>query len=148
MSLIEISDIFNPEVKCRFLSSDFTVHWCYVILQNLNSWLTDELVNWCHWRLVGASQRYQAQQGGSMTILRAENHPCKPPPTSITETTVDKFTWPNTYHEPLPMRGGKGWALNWQNRQQSSDLQSSTEHANCKYDDQSSDPSNVVIHED
>ena len=31
-------------------------------------------------------------------------------------TSVEKLTWPNTYHEPLPMRGGKGWAQNWQNR--------------------------------
>ena len=31
-------------------------------------------------------------------------------------TSVEKLTWPDTYHEPLPMRGGKGWAHNWQHR--------------------------------
>ena len=31
-------------------------------------------------------------------------------------TSVEKFTWPDTYHEPLPTRGGKGCAINWQNR--------------------------------
>lgn len=31
-------------------------------------------------------------------------------------TEVEKLAQPNTYHEPIPTRGGKGWALNWQNR--------------------------------
>ena len=31
-------------------------------------------------------------------------------------TSVEKLTWHNTYHEPLPMRGGKGWVLNWQKK--------------------------------
>ena len=31
-------------------------------------------------------------------------------------TSVEKLSWPSTYHEPLPKRGGKGWAQNWQNR--------------------------------
>ena len=31
-------------------------------------------------------------------------------------TLVEKLTLPNIYHEPIPMRGGKGWAMNWQNR--------------------------------
>ena len=31
-------------------------------------------------------------------------------------TSVEKLAWPDTYHEPLPMRGGKGWVQNWQNR--------------------------------
>ena len=26
-------------------------------------------------------------------------------------TSVEKLTWPNAYHEPIPMRGGKGWTL-------------------------------------
>ena len=63
-------------------------------------------------------------------------------------TSVEKLTWPNNNSETLPMRGGKGSALNWQNRQWSSDLQSSTEQANCRYDDQSSDLSKAVIHKD
>jgi len=43
--------------------------------------------------------------------------------------------------------GRAGW---WINKigNQSSDLQSLTEQANCKYGDQSSDPSKVVIHKD
>ena len=32
-------------------------------------------------------------------------------------TSVEKLTCPDTSHEPLPMRGGKGWVLHWQNRQ-------------------------------
>ena len=27
-------------------------------------------------------------------------------------TSVEKLTWPDTFHEPLPMRGGKGWVQN------------------------------------
>ena len=55
------------------------------------------------------------------------NQPCKQPPTSIiTEgTSVEKLTWPDTYHEPLPLRGGKGCVLNWQNgrpKQRSTEL--------------------------
>ena len=30
--------------------------------------------------------------------------------------SVEKLTWPDTNREPLLMRGGKGWALNWKNR--------------------------------
>ena len=63
--------------------------------------------------------------------------------------SVEKLTWPDTYHEPLPS-GGKSWALIWQKLigDQSSDPQTSTEQSNCKYDDQSSDPSKVMIHKD
>ena len=48
------------------------------------------------------------------------NQPCQRPPTSI--VTLKTLEWrslpdPIPYYEPLPMRGGKGWALNWQNRQ-------------------------------
>ena len=39
------------------------------------------------------------------------------------------------------MRGGKGQALNWQT---GSDSPRSTEQANCKYGDQSSDPAKQV----
>ena len=60
-------------------------------------------------------------------------------------TSVQNLTWPETYHEPLPIRGGKSW--HWIG-DQSSDPQSSTEQANCKYGDQSSDPSEVVIYKD
>ena len=52
-------------------------------------------------------------------------------------TTVEKRTWPDTYREPLPMRCGKGWSLNWQNRRPK---QWSTKLSNF--------PSKVVVHKD
>ena len=39
------------------------------IIYVLNSFPIDEPWNWCHQRLVGVPQKYQAQQGGSMTAL-------------------------------------------------------------------------------
>ena len=57
--------------------------------------------------------------------------------------SVEKLTWPDTNREPLLMRGGR-----WIGKigEQSSDPRSSTEQENCKWGDQSSDPSKPVIH--
>ena len=44
--------------------------------------------------------------------------------------SVEKLTWPDTNHEPLSVRGGKGCIGKTGN--QNSDSQSSAEQANCK----------------
>jgi len=77
------------------------------------------MVNLWAWELVpskvgGGSVQIPGTAGRSHGNHVSGNQPCKQPPTS--GVTVKKPTWPNTYHEPLPIRGGKGWALNLQNR--------------------------------
>jgi len=91
----------------------------------------DELGNWCLQRLVGICKNTKHSR-------EVPWQPCEWEPTlkAVTNrhhhtkgTSVEKLTRPNSYHDPIPMRDGKGWALNWQNRPQSSDLQRSMEHA-------------------
>ena len=87
-----------------------------LISQRLNSWQIDELGNWCHQSLVGAQQKYPAQQG---TALWAGAR-CKWPPTSIVKL---KELQRRDLLDPIPAKNhflwgcGKGWVLNWQNMQ-------------------------------
>ena len=117
---------------------------------SLNSLPIDELGNWCHPRLVGpcANTRHSRE----VPWQPCEQEPALQDATNRHRHTegssVEKLTRPDTYHEPLPTRGGKGWAQIGKIGNQSSDPRSSTEQANCQYGDQSSDPSKVVIHKD
>ena len=79
--------------------------------------------NWWAWQLV------PSKVGGSPVQSNRHNgevpwQPCEREPAlqaainkrGETEgTSVEKLTWPDTYHEPLP-RSGKSWALIWQKR--------------------------------
>ena len=51
-------------------------------------------------------------------------------------TAVEKLAQPNTYHEPIPTAGGKGWALNWQNRwpkQRSTKINRASKHVKPEF---------------
>jgi len=112
-------------------------------------------VNWLAWELVsskfvGVLHIYQAQQGDSMATLWVGTSPAsghQPAPshgrnlsgeTYLTQIipTMKHFLW------------GMGWAGHWipKTGDQRIDPQSSTEQANYKYDEQTSDPSKEVIH--
>ena len=51
-----------------FLDHSLRGGTCKAMLQNIK--LIDELGNWCHQRLVGGPQKYNAQPGGSMATLQ------------------------------------------------------------------------------
>ena len=74
------------------------------------------IANWWAWELV------PSEVGGGPvqipgTAVRFYGNPVSGNQHRHTEeTSVEKLTRHNTYHEPLPMRGGKGWVLNWQKK--------------------------------
>ena len=97
--------------------------------------------------LVGAPRKYQVEQGGSMATLWAGTSP-------ESGHQSGPSHWRNFSGETHHTRY-LAWTTSYQGRtgrwigkigDQSSDPQSSTKQANCNCDDQSSDPSKVVIH--
>ena len=111
------------------------------------------IANWWPWKLVPSKVG-----GGPVkipgTAWRFHGNPvsgnqsCKWPPTST--VTLKELQWRNL-PDPIPTMNHFVWgvrrARHWIGKigKQSSDPKSSTEQANCKYGDQSSDPSKVVI---
>ena len=57
-----------------------------------------------HCNPVSGNQRWKGPPASTVTLIKG--------------TSVEKLTWPETYHEPLPMGSGKGGALNWQSRRE------------------------------
>ena len=114
------------------------------------------MANWWAWEMVPSKvgwgpRKYQAQQGGSMETLWAGTSPTR-------SHQPARFHWRNFSEETylswyLPWTTSL-WAVEgagcWFGKigDQSSDPQSSTEQANCKYGNQSSDPTKIVIHKD
>ena len=126
----------------HLLAESWTVQ-LQIIYVYLHTLPTDELGDWCHQRLVGALCKYQAQRGGSMATLWAG--------TSI--ITLKQLQWrnlPDTIPTMNHFLWGVGRAGCWIGKQrwEKQWSTSSTEQANCRYGDQSSDPSKVVIHKD
>ena len=70
---------------------------------------TGAMKGWCETRKIpGPAGRFHGNPV-------SRNQPSKKPPTGT--VTTRELQWRNLpYHEQLPRRGGKGWALNWQNR--------------------------------
>ena len=124
----------------------------YLITFLFNSSPINEHGNWCHQRLVEARQKIPGNAGRFYNGEPVSGkQPCKRPPTST--ITLKELQWRNLPY-PIPTMNhflwGIGRAGRWIGKigNQSSDPQSSTEQANQKYDDQSSDPSKLVIHKD
>ena len=118
-------------------------------MQLNSSPITDELRNWCHQRSADSPSKNTSHsrevpwQEPALQAATNQHHQTE-------GTSLEKLTWPNIYHDPLPMRGRKGWALNWQSRQpkQWSTKLNWASKLHIIYGDQSSDPSKVVIYKD
>ena len=76
-----------------------------MIYQGLNSSPIDELGNWCHKTLMGASGKYEAEQEGFHGNPVSANQPCQWPLTS----TVSRKDFQNTVFTMarLPTRVGR-----------------------------------------
>ena len=111
---IYVSILISPRHYAGCIAPFFILHQ-HLHYQKLNFSPIDELGNWYQERLVEGPMEVWG------TVGRFLWRPCEREPAlqaainkhGETEgTSVEKLTWPDTYHEPLP-RGGKSWALIW-----------------------------------
>ena len=131
----------------------------FVALGRTRLLLFNLIANWRAWELVPSQVdrgplKYQAQQGGSMATLWAGTSPASCHQTApLQQRNFSGEAYLNRY---LPWTtsyegwGGVARAGRWIGKfdDQTSDLQSSAKQENCKYGDQSCDPSKVVIYRD
>ena len=85
----------------------------------ITNWWAWELGNWCHERLVGAPQKYQAQQGDSMaTFWAGTSHGSGHQPALSHRRNFSGETYLTQYLPWTTFCEGwqLGWALHWQNR--------------------------------
>ena len=111
------------------------------------------ITNWWAWELVPSKVRGDLKKiPGTAASFHSNpvsiNQPCKRPPIStITLKKLQCRNLPDLIPHINHFLWGVGRAGHWIG-DKSSDPQSSTEQANCKYGDQSSVPSKVVIYRD
>ena len=114
------------------------------------------IANWWAWevvpsKVVGDLKQVWGTAGRFHGNPVSENQPCKLPPTSmVTLKELQGQTLPDLIPAMKNFLWGVGRNGCWIGKisNHSSDPQSSTEKASCKFDDQSRDPFNVVIHKD